>query len=109
MLLFILALISVISILVVILVIACKRYNNRVKDVIETIKNKLFFSIFIRYSLQSYLDLNISAMLVLAENNFESDRKLVIYSFLTALLILLPAAYLKLLRRMFKRLENPDV
>ena len=33
-LLFILALISVISILVVILVIACKRYNNRVKDVI---------------------------------------------------------------------------
>ena len=76
---------------------------------IETIKNKLFFSTFIRFSLQSYLDLNISTMLVLAGNNSESEGKLTIYIFVTLLLALLPFAYLKLLRRKLKILWNPDV
>ena len=109
MLLVILVFFSLISTLIVILVVACKRCNNRLKNMIETIKNKLFFSIFIRFSLQSYLDLNISTMLMLAGHNSESEGKLTIYIVITLLLAFLPFAYLKLLRRKLKSLWNHDV
>jgi len=67
------------------------------KNIVEKIKSKIFFNVFLRYMVTAYLKLFLNGVIMLKSVNEQSPFKSLISVLFVALLAFIPTAFLSLL------------
>ena len=108
-LILILVVIAVLTLLILAMIYACRRYSTRIVRICQDQKKKIFWNFLIRYQLQSYLDFSISICLQNSSSTNNKAAKKWIYLVLLLLIGGFPVGYYILLRKKFGSLRSRDL